>query len=72
MDSNSKYHNLEPSTTVVTATSATPVVPHASASPSATPYLEVIAPATLPEGYTFEAEVNARWSQRGTEVHSTI
>ena len=53
MDSNSKYHNLEPSTTVVTAT---PVVPHAS--PSATPYLEVVAPATLPEGYTFEAEVN--------------
>ncbi|KAL9180871.1 hypothetical protein ACHAXT_011324 [Thalassiosira profunda] len=27
-------------------------------SPDATPYLEVVAPATLPEGYTFEAEAN--------------
>ena len=34
---------------------ATPVVP-----PSATPYLEVVSPATLPEGYSFEAEANGK------------
>ena len=55
--SNTKYQQMG----VVTAT---PVVPHASSSsPSATPYLEVISPATLPEGYSFEAEANGKTFQ---------
>eukprot|EP01083_Nonionella_stella_P030596 83871_1 len=58
---NTKYQHMEHTTAVVTAT---PVVPHASSSPSATtPYLEVIAPSTLPEGYTFEAEANGKTFQ---------
>jgi len=54
MASPSKYQNMG----VITAT---PVV--SSSSPSATPYLEVISPATLSEGYSFEAEANGKTFQ---------
>ena len=54
---NTKYQQMG----VVTAT---PVLPDASSSsPSATPYLEVVSPATLPEGYSFEAEANGKTFQ---------
>ena len=49
----SKYAHVTNDPAIATAVIATHVV---ATSSTATPYLEVIAPATLPEGYEFEVE----------------
>jgi len=55
-----EYHPVEVEEAVVAQVVAEELPAPAAAKATALPMIEVIAPANLPEGYTFEAEVGGR------------